>query len=114
MSDELHSARETLSAEIKAFREAQQKAKSRKSFLEQCAKIAELANQESILAQAEQIKALRAFRESEALVAELWIKAKRTAKWVDARTGRSTDFAEPNPPPASQDLAPHTPSQADH
>lgn len=114
MSDEIHSARETLSAEMKAFREAQQKAKNRKSFLEQCAKLAELANQESILAQAEHIKALRAFKESESLVAELWEKARRTAKWIDARTGRSTNSAAPNPQPDAQDLAPRTPSQADH
>lgn len=107
-------AREALSAEMKAFREAQQEAKRRESFLAQCAKLAELANQESILAQAEHIKALRAFKESESLVAELWIKARRTAKWVDARTGRSTYSAAPNPPPGAQDLAPRTPSQAGH
>lgn len=106
-------ARETLSAEMRAFQEAAQENKRRASVLEQCAKLTELANQESILAQAEQIKALRAFRESESLAAELWIKARRTAKWVDARTGRSTDSAAPNPPPVSQDLAPRTPSQAD-
>lgn len=53
-------ARETLSAEMKAFQEAEQENKRRASVLEQCAKLTELANQESILAQAEQIKALRA------------------------------------------------------
>lgn len=76
---------EEVSPEVKEHREASRELAHKRDILEQCAKDVEMANQELILAQADHIKALRDVKVAERLVAELWEKARRTAKWVNAR-----------------------------
>lgn len=79
---------EEVSLELRSHREAVQELTHKRDILEQCEKSVEVAYQELILAQADHIKALRDVKLAERLVSELWEKARRTAKWVNACASR--------------------------